>query len=91
MESLSRIVYGRTFRYQHVPLDGREFHNCHFDRCTLVFSGTSSFELVDCTFDHVGIEATSAAEVSVRQLEKLSRIDDLRPGMQGLANRQFPW
>ena len=42
-----------TFLEQAVPLDGNEFIECHFENCSLVYSGGLLPDLLRCSFINV--------------------------------------
>jgi hypothetical protein len=52
-------ITGRTFADQEVRLDGREFINCMFRNCLLIYGGGLPFfiggnEVRECRFEFVG-------------------------------------
>ena len=52
-------ITGRNFSEQEVKLDGREFVNCTFDRCKLIYGGGAPFfiggnEISGCNFEFTG-------------------------------------
>lgn len=38
-------VWNRNFSNEDVQLDGRKFHNCHFENVTFVYEGTAPFSM----------------------------------------------
>lgn len=42
-----------TYVQTQLKLDGNEFNECTFDRCTLEFSGTGPVSFIDCKFTSV--------------------------------------
>lgn len=59
------------YKNTRVHLDNNEFIECHFDQCTLEYSGTAPVSLVSCTFNNVGWVFNGAAQLTLDFLRGL--------------------
>jgi hypothetical protein len=59
------------FSRQRVDLDGKEFYNCQFDHCTLIYRGGALPTMQDCTANHCRFELADAAERTIEYLRSI--------------------
>ncbi|HMK87074.1 MAG TPA: hypothetical protein VK437_14030 [Steroidobacteraceae bacterium] len=65
METISE----RSFTGVTIHVDGKYFHRCAFERCTLVFHGREMFNTSECRLgDGVTFELADTANIVIAQL-----------------------
>jgi hypothetical protein len=70
-----------------IRIDGNEFNECKFDRCTLEFSGTGPVSFVGCTFNGVNWVFSGPAQNTLAFLHGLYH--GMGPGGRELVEATF--
>lgn len=73
-----------TFTHRSVEVDGMEYNFCHFDHCTLVYSG-GVYRINGCSFEYCEWEMRGPAQRTMMLLHHLYQV----PGMQDYLENTF--
>jgi len=65
------VTRGRRFSEQEIHLDGNEFLDCNFERCTLIYSGSEPVTIGGCTFDKCNLSFIGPAKLTLSFLTSL--------------------
>ena len=79
-----KIIRAAKFVEETVPLDGTEFYECTFTKCTLTFSGDAVFILAGCTLVESHFNLIGAARTTCEQLSAMHNF-----GYSGWVERLF--
>jgi hypothetical protein len=66
------LVEKRAYWREPVAVDGNHFVECHFQQCTIQYSGGAVPAFADCSFDACTFELDGAARLTLEYLTMLN-------------------
>ncbi|GHF39690.1 hypothetical protein HNQ07_001709 [Deinococcus metalli] len=68
-----QVIEQQTFTKQRIELDDKQFRNCTFDDCLLIYSGTGGTALNGCHLNNTGFAFEGSAAKTIELLTAMHR------------------